>query len=642
MRNSPHRSMTTCVTAVVNGSTSRKLAPWPWAVAVSMRPPMALTSARTTSMPTPRPASSDTLSAVLKPAAKIICASSASDASAPSANSPVERARSRMRARSSPAPSSRNSTPTSLPSWLTLMRISPLTSLPAATRTSGLSMPCTTQLRSRCSKGAVMRSSTPRSTSMAPPTMSSRTCLPVSFAAWRTTRYSRSAMPSNSTMRVRSRSSCRSRVSRACAASSSSVACSDRCSPRCTVATSLTDSAIMRVSSWKRVKRSISSGSKPCAEALAASMRELICDSACSSRSRSWRRSRSRLSVRSTSEPLIWPTSDSMRARVMLTSPAWLTRRSSSGPRTRTAAIAVGVARSAWAAGSAAPAVKRPQSIDPAGAETDTAPGAPMIVGGGSSVGASSRASASAGAAGAVGGRDTVWLSGAITGKGAVGSGAASCAAAAIAGRPSCSKLPAMASTRDISRSTSAASTPPRASRCSMAVSSRCAISPRRIAPARRAPPLKVCRVRMQAEAAVSSLLRRAQSRMRCCSCGSSSSPSSWKIGPNSSSSASSASMSSSSSSASARAWMTGACDCGSSANVVSASCPSSVATLGNAGCGCATASASGSASAATSASASTAVSVSELGAAEARSSSCCSSRCSSAAEVGFRKPAAN
>jgi hypothetical protein len=43
---------------------------------------------------------------------------------------------------------------------------------------------------------------------------------------------------------------------------------------RCTVATSLTDSAIMRVSSWKRVKRSISSGSKACAAALAASMRD--------------------------------------------------------------------------------------------------------------------------------------------------------------------------------------------------------------------------------------------------------------------------------------------------------------------------------------------------------------------------------
>ena len=41
-------------------------------------------------------------------------------------------------------------------------------------------------------------------------------------------------MLSNSTMRVRSRSSCSSRVSRACAASSSSVDCSARCRLRCT------------------------------------------------------------------------------------------------------------------------------------------------------------------------------------------------------------------------------------------------------------------------------------------------------------------------------------------------------------------------------------------------------------------------
>jgi hypothetical protein len=37
-----------------------------------------------------------------------------------------------------------------------------------------------------------------------------------------------------------------------------------RCTVRWTVATSFTDSAIIRVSSWKRVKRSISSGSKDC------------------------------------------------------------------------------------------------------------------------------------------------------------------------------------------------------------------------------------------------------------------------------------------------------------------------------------------------------------------------------------------
>ena len=162
-----------------------------------------------------------------------------------------------------PAPSSWNSTETSLPSWRTWMAIEPAASLPAAARTSGVSTPCATQLRSRCSKAGVMRSSTPRSISIEPPRMSSFTCLALSLAASRTTRYRRSEMPSNSTMRVRSRSRCSSRVCRPWAIRSSSVASTTRWMLRCTVATSFTDSAIRRVSSCTRVKRSNSSGSKP-------------------------------------------------------------------------------------------------------------------------------------------------------------------------------------------------------------------------------------------------------------------------------------------------------------------------------------------------------------------------------------------
>ena len=61
---------------------------------------------------------------------------------------------------------------------------------------------------------------------------------------------------------------------------------------------------------------------------------------------------------------MIWPTPDSMRERVMLTSPAWLTSRSSSGARTRTADWASTWARSTGFAGAAPPlAAKRDQSI---------------------------------------------------------------------------------------------------------------------------------------------------------------------------------------------------------------------------------------------------------------------------------------
>ena len=322
--------------------------------------------------------------------------------------------------------------------------------------------------------------------------------------------------------------------------------------PRCTVATSLTDSAIMRVSSWKRVKRSNSSGSNSCDAALAASMRDCICDSACSSMSRSWRRSRSRFSVRSPSEPLIWPTSASMRERVMLTSPAWLTRRSSSGARTRTAAVLadrlVGRRQPARRGPrlEAAPvdrrglaSAARPRGLDAAALG---AAGASRLDGlriglrrrvGRSSLGRRQLVARRPG-------RSTAALQRGI-------------GALHRTGRPSSSKLPVMASTRASSASTSALLAWPLASRCSMAVSSRCAISPRRIAPASRAPPLKVCSVRMQAAAAAGSAGRRAQSRMRDCSCGSSSSPSSRKIGNSSSSIRSTASMSSSSSGASSR-----------------------------------------------------------------------------------------
>ena len=147
-------------------------------------------------------------------------------------------------------------------------------------------------------------------------------------------------MPSNSTMRVLSRSRCNSRVCRAWAIKSSSVASTVRCKVRCTVATSLTDSAIMRVSSCTRVKRSNSSGSKPACNSLACAKRDCIWVSACNSMSRNCWRKRFKLSVMSPSEPRSWLSSTSSRERVIMTSPAWLTMRSSSCERTRIDAVA--------------------------------------------------------------------------------------------------------------------------------------------------------------------------------------------------------------------------------------------------------------------------------------------------------------
>ena len=175
-------------------------------------------------MPTPRPASSVSLRAVEKPGSKISSASSASDSASPSRQQAAGFALARMRARSRPAPSSANRICTSLPCWLTCTSSSPVSSLPAAARRARGSMPCTMALRSRCSNGAAIRSSTLRSISTAPPRMSRLTRLSISFAVWRATRNRRSDRLANGTMRTRIRSCCSSRVRRDCAARSSTAA----------------------------------------------------------------------------------------------------------------------------------------------------------------------------------------------------------------------------------------------------------------------------------------------------------------------------------------------------------------------------------------------------------------------------------
>jgi hypothetical protein len=90
-------------------------------------------------------------------------------------------------------------------------------------RASGVSKPCASALRSMCSSGAVMRSSTLRSSSPCAPRRLSCACLPSSPAVWRMTRRRRGTRPSNGTMRVRMRPSCRSELTRDCCSSRVSV-----------------------------------------------------------------------------------------------------------------------------------------------------------------------------------------------------------------------------------------------------------------------------------------------------------------------------------------------------------------------------------------------------------------------------------
>ncbi len=395
----------------------------------------------------------------------------------------------------------------------------PMAGLPAAVRCSGGSMPWATQLRSRCSKAGIMRSSMPRSISMVPPRMFSRTCLPISLEVWRTTAYRRSARESNSTMRVRSRSRCSSRAWRPWATRSSSAPAMSRCRLRCTVATSLTDSAIMRVSSCTRVKRSNSSGSKPAAESLDRARRDCIWLSAWTSMSRSCMRRRSRLPASSSSEPRAWARRASTRERAISTSPAWLIRRSSNWARTRTVWWAPARSGAVTGAGCAS-----------AGAGDAPAPEASEAV-------ASEDTAEAAGSA---------W-----SGPSARPSG------------PSCTCSPA---TRSTSKpACNASKLPSKGSICSAvgdslstrstADSSRWAISPRRMAPASRALPLRVCRARSVSWRASSREGRPCQRRSAAPRRGSSSMASSSKMGNRSGSTSSRASMSSSRSLPTATAW---------------------------------------------------------------------------------------
>src|SRR6266571_2907119 len=140
-------------------------------------------------------------------------------------------------------------------------------------------------------------------------------------------------------MRTRIRPCCRSRFSRACASSAFSVSSTVLTRFAWTVETSLTLSAISRVTSWNRVKRSNSSGSNSFLASLASSSRDCICDSAWISISRSWARRRATLSVSSCMADLSARISPSMRLRAIATSPASLTSRSTTSARTRRSAF---------------------------------------------------------------------------------------------------------------------------------------------------------------------------------------------------------------------------------------------------------------------------------------------------------------
>ena len=188
---------------------------------MSSAPPSWRTSLATTSMPTPRPARRLTVSAVEKPGSMISASRSASASTRVGCGSGRARSARLRIALAVEAARRRRRLPARLRSLRGAPRCGPCL-LPACSpcvRSAGDSRPCATALRSMCSSGAVMRSSTLRSSSPCAPSSLSCTCLPVSLAAWRTTRRRRGTSASNGTMRVRMRPSCSSELTRDCCSS---------------------------------------------------------------------------------------------------------------------------------------------------------------------------------------------------------------------------------------------------------------------------------------------------------------------------------------------------------------------------------------------------------------------------------------
>ena len=131
-------------------------------------------------MPTPRPLTLVTSLAVEKPGSKTSCSSSrsASSAARSAVSSPRSMALARIRSTFMPAPSSATSIMTWLPSCTARRRSVPSGSLPAASRTSGGSMPWSSELRTACVSGSLMASSKLLSSSVSWPSICSRTRRP--------------------------------------------------------------------------------------------------------------------------------------------------------------------------------------------------------------------------------------------------------------------------------------------------------------------------------------------------------------------------------------------------------------------------------------------------------------------------------
>ena len=202
--------------ASVSGSLMRKRLPRPGSESISTLPPSRSRLVLTTSMPTPRPETSETFSAVERPGRKMSAALSLSDNPFTFSGviNPFLRALAAILAGSRPLPSSPISITTWPASWKARSRTTPSVRLPTRARSAGTSMPWSTALRTMWVRGSLNPSIRVLSSSTSRPSMSSRTSLPRVRARSRTTRGNLPKTLPIGCMRVCMIASCRSEVTR--------------------------------------------------------------------------------------------------------------------------------------------------------------------------------------------------------------------------------------------------------------------------------------------------------------------------------------------------------------------------------------------------------------------------------------------
>ena len=165
----PTRTVIPSMMAKVNGSLSVKTVPLPSAVLMLTAPPSPSILRLTTSIPTPRPETSVTFSAVENPGLKIKGQIWSSDSFSCSAIKPCLIALARILSRFNPRPSSSTVTQMLPPEWKALSRMVPSSGLLLSRRSSGISNPWSAEFRTRCVSGSPMDSMTVLSNSVSSP-----------------------------------------------------------------------------------------------------------------------------------------------------------------------------------------------------------------------------------------------------------------------------------------------------------------------------------------------------------------------------------------------------------------------------------------------------------------------------------------